>query len=141
MLSQRLRCGKNVVHEERDVSGPHVNIAGHLPLLLVRIKLQQFNIEAWTEPEHGDLDAIDWNARGCLMKRSDAPEKQATQSVLEEANGFVQIWYCHSNMIDVPCGYDSLIRHHVGPLLPLRTNDWRNPQEKLFSQNHARQSE
>jgi hypothetical protein len=82
--------------------------------------------------------SYDWNARGCFMKRSYTPEKQATQSVLEEANGFVQIRYCHSNMIDVPCGYDSLIRHHV---LPLRTNDWRNPEEELFAQYHAKQSE
>jgi hypothetical protein len=108
--------------------------------LLVRIKLQQFNIEAWTEPEDGDLDAVDWNARGSFMKRSYAPEKQAAQSVLEEANGFVQSWYCHSDVIHVPRGHDSLIRHRIFSLLPLRTNDRCDPEEELFSQYHAEQS-
>lgn len=49
-------------------------------------------------------------------------------------------WNRHSNMIHVPRGYDSLTRHRVSPLLPLRTNDRRDPEEELFSQHHAEQS-
>jgi hypothetical protein len=102
-------------------------------LLLVCIKLQQFDIEVWTEPEHGDLNAVDCNTGGCFMKRSYTPEKQAAQSVLEKVNGFVQTRYGHSDVIHVPRGYDSLTRHPASPLLPLRPNDRCDPQEKLFS--------
>ena len=53
----------------------YVGISGHLPFLLVRIKRQQYNIKGRTEPEHGNLNACDSNARGCFMKRSYTPEK------------------------------------------------------------------
>lgn len=60
---------------------------------------------------------FNWKASWSFSKRAGPPKKFRAGRVLEEANGFIQIWHRHSEMIDMLRGDDSLIRLCNFPLI------------------------